>query len=80
MQRLAMTLIAFLIANLDHDQRAGDRRRPERRINRVPRGSYAGTSFHPIRTELRQNRAANAARNFYTGHWQHRTVKDAGRP
>jgi hypothetical protein len=36
---------------------------------------YAGTCDHPVKTEQRQRRAANAAFNFVTGHWQHRVVQ-----
>lgn len=74
MHRLVQTLLASAFANI-HGRPDGNRRHhTSRNINRGPRRPYPGTSPHPIRTELRQNRAANAARNFYTGHWQHRTV------
>jgi hypothetical protein len=74
LNRIIPLIIMSAFGQLEAGHGGGKRKRTGRPINRTPRGSYAGTSFHPIRTELRANRAANAARNFATGHWQYRTV------
>lgn len=77
MRSLILLAIGHLLGVVERRPTLADiRRKPRasRPIDRTPHHPYHGTESHPIKDALRQRRADNAARNFATGHWQHRVI------